>query len=45
MTKSVYLLKKMNDPGYDLYVIKTPLEGFYETLDKAKVGCRSHLIC
>ncbi|KAM3131608.1 hypothetical protein pb186bvf_016272 [Paramecium bursaria] len=45
MMKSVYLMKKKNDPQNHLYVIKMPLEGFYETLDYAKGECRSHLIC
>ena len=45
MMKSVYLMKKKNNEQNHLYVIKMPLEGFYESLDQAKGECRSHLIC
>ena len=38
-------MKKKNYLENHLYIIKFPLEGFYESLDHAKSECRTHLIC
>ncbi|KAM3137900.1 hypothetical protein pb186bvf_009981 [Paramecium bursaria] len=45
MMKKVYLMKKKNDLQGHLYVIKMPLDKFYESLNEAKSECRSHLVC
>ena len=38
-------MKKKNDLENHSYIIKLPLEGFYESLDNPKSECRTHLIC